>query len=921
MAAAKMDKKQIKRLRDPVSNEMMELQVGKEEVIHSFYTKLYTPDAINMDSINFLFGSNVNRDHERQLTPQQQETIMEPLTLESIILSSKRTPKKSSPGSDGLPYEVLNILMVMPSAANLILEVYNVALQHGIFPLSWDRSLMCLIPKKGDLSEISNYRPISLVNTDAKTFTRLINQRIMQASGKIINNFQLGFIPGKYIAENAMITQLIMEDAASQSGCQGLGILLDQEKAYDRVDLTYLKLVLAHYGFPAALVNTIYRLFSRNKINIVVNGQVMSKEVHKARGLKQGDPLSCILYNLAIEPLLRSILDDRTIQGYPFQQLYPAAISRPLKPIKLLCYADDLLVFLMTHAEFDRLNLLLDHYSKASNAKINMNKVKALSLSGQDINLYWKDRLDSTGIKNTVICKDDSTPVTYLGFPLLQSTKQRLQFQTKFINKLRAAITPHSIRSISVLGKATVLNTLILSKCWYILRVTAVTAQFLKDLDSIVYSFVSRGITPGIKKEVIYARREVGGLGVISPWVQQHALYYRWLKPILFFDPSAAPLGTVHSLLQAHLQNVLQSSDLDISLLFPTGRTYVTAGKMVSTISTILQTMDGIPRKPISTMVANPMQCLTLPLPAVLPPPSRPKDQNGFRLAARLKTIMVDDILCYKPVGHYVDWRPLHEIAKPLRYGAQQLTKALYEGRVKFHAFFLKCFIPTPLNYHNPQDLEVILQQHQFRTFKDNLMISPATLNDTNCTSTYRQAWIEAHNFRPYLEMPIHKKSWIDFWKMSLTFVQRNVIYRIILNKIPCNYNLKQTIKARDSSVNSSCLFCPNQIDTIKHFFFTCSKKRPFWDNLIQEFLWPTPSIDSIVYAIYTLDFSYIKPKAEYSKLGSQVLIILALAEIWKSHWRFIFDKQPILHSVVLKAFKTSYNYRLQQQEYSPQNL
>ena len=72
---------------------------------------------------------------------------------------------------------------------------------------------------------------------------------------------------------------------------------------------------------------------------------------------------------------------------------------------------------------------------------------------------------------------------------------------------------------------------------------------------------------------------------------------------------------------------------------------------------------------------------------------------------------------------------------------------------------------------------------------------------------------------------------------------------------------------------------------------------------------------------IYTLDFSYIKPNAEYSKLGSQVLIILALAEIWKSHWRFIFDKQPILHSGVLKAFKTSYNYRLQQLEYSPQNL
>ncbi|KAK4516294.1 uncharacterized protein ATC70_011264 [Mucor velutinosus] len=121
-----------------------------------------------------------------------------------------------------------------------------------------------LYRRKGDPTHMKNYRPLSLANSDYKLFTRCINRRIMDVSTQLISRHQLGFIPGRYIAENGMICQLIMEDAQRKwtvaeqrdddptfgSLDADIGLLLDQEKAYDRVNLDYLRHVLLKFGFP-----------------------------------------------------------------------------------------------------------------------------------------------------------------------------------------------------------------------------------------------------------------------------------------------------------------------------------------------------------------------------------------------------------------------------------------------------------------------------------------------------------------------------------------------------------------------------------------------------------------------------------------------------------------------------------------------
>jgi hypothetical protein len=318
------------------------------------------------------------------------------ITMEDILEESKRSPRRSSPGSDGLPYKILNLIYRFPPLQPLITTVYNTALKDGTFPTSWNESLMTLLFKKGDPKDIRNYRPLSLVNTDYKIFTRIVNRRIMCFANDLVNDAQLGFIPRRYIAENALTTQLIMEDAHLQrleseklnsDSPKDIALLLDQEKADDRVNVDYLKQVLIRFGLPDSMVNCLYNLLVNNNIRINING-FFSDNVNKKRGLKQGDPISCILYNLFFELFLRSILLDDNIDGCDFKlkETVPAAnhISQS-KRTKILCYADDALVFFHSPNDLIRLQSHLTTFSSASNAKINYSKVEAISLSGENL--------------------------------------------------------------------------------------------------------------------------------------------------------------------------------------------------------------------------------------------------------------------------------------------------------------------------------------------------------------------------------------------------------------------------------------------------------------------------------------------------------------------------------------------------------
>ena len=131
---------------------------------------------------------------------------------------------------------------------------------------------------------------------------------------RLISLYQTGFLPGRFIGENGLMVHIIVQQAQHQSA-PGIGFLLNQEKAYDRVLGAYLTQALHAFGFPCAFIDSLNSLFFGNSVRINVKG-FFTTSVHQERGLWQGDPLPPLLFNLALEPLLLPILQDESHMGY-----------------------------------------------------------------------------------------------------------------------------------------------------------------------------------------------------------------------------------------------------------------------------------------------------------------------------------------------------------------------------------------------------------------------------------------------------------------------------------------------------------------------------------------------------------------------------------------------------------------------------
>ncbi|KAG1370323.1 hypothetical protein G6F61_012134 [Rhizopus arrhizus] len=99
-------------------------------------------------------------------------------------------------------------------------------------------------------------------------------------------------------ADNGATTRLIM-NTAERFKLPGIALLLDQEKAYDRVHPQYLQACLERFGFPSSLITSILSLFFGTSLCINVNG-FLTASIQQASGLRQGDPLSPLFFNLDV---------------------------------------------------------------------------------------------------------------------------------------------------------------------------------------------------------------------------------------------------------------------------------------------------------------------------------------------------------------------------------------------------------------------------------------------------------------------------------------------------------------------------------------------------------------------------------------------------------------------------------------------
>ncbi|XP_020102988.1 uncharacterized protein LOC109720350 [Ananas comosus] len=267
----------------------------------------------------------------------------------------------------------------------------------------FDYSFICLIPKKEGVERVNDFRSISLINGIQKIISKVLINRIAAAMNELISPSQSAFLKGRNITD-AYVTISEIIEWGSKKFTEGVGIKVDFEKAYDRIQWPFFFKILQWWGFDATWCAWIEQCVCNAKVAILVNGEA-TNWIKMKRGVRQGDPLSPFLFLLVAECLAR--LTSKATSNNLFKGIGPSDESITT----LTQFADDTFVFSVAWKRYMRnLRLMWHLFEWASGLKINREKSE----------LYYLGKTESKAARlvNLLDCKVGTFPTSYLGFPL-----------------------------------------------------------------------------------------------------------------------------------------------------------------------------------------------------------------------------------------------------------------------------------------------------------------------------------------------------------------------------------------------------------------------------------------------------------------------------------------------------------------------
>jgi hypothetical protein len=166
-------------------------------------------------------------------------------------------------------------------------------------PHQWKESIVVPIHKKGDTTDCSNYRGISLLSTSYKILLNILLTRLTPYTDEIIGDHQCGFRRNRSTTDQIFYIRQILE---KKWECDGTvhQLFIDFKKASDSVSREVLYGILIEFGIPRKLVGLIKMCLSETYSTVHI-GKFQSDKFPIQNGLKQGDALSPLLFNFALE--------------------------------------------------------------------------------------------------------------------------------------------------------------------------------------------------------------------------------------------------------------------------------------------------------------------------------------------------------------------------------------------------------------------------------------------------------------------------------------------------------------------------------------------------------------------------------------------------------------------------------------------
>jgi hypothetical protein len=645
---------------------------------------------------------------------------------------------------------------------------------------------MKLIFKKEDPEKIENYRPISLTTVDYRILAHALANRLKQVIGEVINDDQTAYIPGRYMGENIRLVSDTI-DYFKDKNKVGILLAIDFKKAFDSLKWDFMREALIAFNFGPSFLHWIDTLYNSPEANIKNNGFVSETFVIE-KGIRQGCPISGLLFVLAVEILANKLRKSNTLKG-----LHLGATDAR---VTVSQYADDTVLFLNNKTEICNALNIITCFGNFAGTKLNLSKCEAFWLGSdrtkqRECSLFgfkWPENLRILGI--------------YVGYN--EQNLIQLNWYNK-IEKVKNLLHSWSTRDLSLFGKVQVVKTFVMSEFVLVASLLPVPKNVYALINKLIFKFLWGGSEKVQRKKLVQTKLD-GGIDMIDLRSKFNALKAKWLYRL----KNSLPLGKKWALLANELTSELGDIDtiLKISIdesthlhilenLHPFYKEVIKC-HAYSSINTLQEFTDNMcdqqlwgnrfvtikqHKSKIALYFTNWIKCGVVKI-ADLPLNNGKLDVPGIYAVVRNHTNIVTEIAI---------------LAKAL----QPFTNEL------------RTMVRSAVSENTDRTTKEIYRQ----------------LISVNCNVDIRSMSSIVTNFCSGQEVEIRR-----VFRRQLGSKGENKLkeftFKVIYDILPCNVNLKKWhIKENDQ-----CDLCCNEKQTIEHLLVTCERARNVWQMFYKAY-------------------------------------------------------------------------------------
>jgi exonuclease III len=477
-----------------VNKQITSLEVNRKTVdkgpdilkeIKNYYEKLYSINNIDQGKLDEVLV-NIPK-----LTNEQKSITKGLITYNECLKALKSLSNGKTPGLDGITTDFYKFFWI--DISTTVVSAINFAFEKGEMSPDQKSGIITLSPKKNKIRTLlKNWRPITLLTVDYKILAKALALRLKTILPDYIDESQFGYIKDRYIGENIRCV-IDLNTLCTKDNIEAYAIQIDFEKAFDSVNWDFMLISLEKMNFDPDFVKWV-RILYMNTNSCVLNNGHKTGTFNLKRGVHQGCPLSALLFIILVQVLQHMLQNQKDISGLKVGN----------EEIKILQMADDTTIFTSNLQDVPIILAILDDFYAISGLKTNIDKTVAYRL-GKNQNQDPPD--EQFGIHW------GRFPINLLGITITNDLEElKNENFIKRIDNMEALTKIWSSRNLSMKGKLTIINALLIPKLIYPCTILDVPEDIITLATNVIKTFFWNWKRPKIKMDTLVRKIEAGGI-------------------------------------------------------------------------------------------------------------------------------------------------------------------------------------------------------------------------------------------------------------------------------------------------------------------------------------------------------------------------------------------------------------------------